>query len=317
MSATAPSRFTRRVGAGLRTPPGAQGPGPIPTALVQGLALRLEQRVGGLMPGEHRASGVGSGTELAQIRPYRPGDDPRSLDPAASARTGVPHVREHVPERVLTSWLVVDVSPSMAFGTALRLKSDVAHGAARVLARLAGRGGGRVGVVLAGAPGVPLSPPRGGRRAVLAVEAALSGGVAADHHPDHPREGLAAALDRVSRLTQRPGFVAVVSDFREQDDWQRMLARLGRRHAVCCIEVHDPREAALPPVGRVVMADPETGRVVEIDTSDRRLRERYAAAEAARRADLVRSFRRARAVHVDLSTGEDWLRGLGRGLAPR
>ncbi|WP_205695776.1 DUF58 domain-containing protein [Conexibacter sp. SYSU D00693] len=310
-----------RIGAGLQRPPGAQGPGPIPSALVQGLALRLEQRVGGLLPGEHRAAGTGSGTELAQIRPYRPGDDPRSLDAAASARTGVPHVREHVPERVLTSWIVVDVSPSMAFGTALRLKSDVAQGAAKVLARLAGRGGGRVGVVLAGAPGIPLSPPRGGRRAVLAVEAALEGGVAPDPTGEggaaDERSGLAAALDRVGRVTQRAGFIAVVSDFREQDGWEKVLTGLGQRHALCCVEVHDPREAELPAVGRVLMADPETGRLVEVDTSDAALRHRYAAAEASRRAALVQAFRRARAAHVDLSTGEDWLRGLGRGLAPR
>ncbi|HYF24097.1 MAG TPA: DUF58 domain-containing protein [Baekduia sp.] len=304
-----------RIGEGLHRPPGAQGPGPIPPALVQGLALRLEQRVGGLLPGEHRAAGAGSGTELSQIRPYRAGDDPRSLDAAASARTGEPHVRERVPERVLTSWIVVDVSPSMAFGTADRLKSDVAHGAARVLARLAGRGGGRVGLILAGAPGMPLSPPRGGRRAVLAVEAALGGGVATDGAGR--RDGLAAALDRVGRVAQRPGFVAIVSDFRDVAGLDRVLSRLGHRHALCCVEVHDPREAALPAVGRVTMADPETGRIVTVDTSDADLRARYAAAERHRRGALQQSFRRARAVHLDLSTQGDWLRAMGGGLARR
>ena len=70
-----------------------------------------------MLPGERRAPGVGAGTELAQLRPYEPGDDPRQLDPAASARTGVPHVRQHVPERALTTWIVLDLSASMAFGT--------------------------------------------------------------------------------------------------------------------------------------------------------------------------------------------------------
>jgi uncharacterized protein (DUF58 family) len=299
----------------LRRPPGAQGPGPIPADVVQSLALRLERRVGGLLPGAYRAPGVGSGTELAQIRPYRPGDDPRALDPGSSARTGVPHVREHMPERVLTTWLVVDVSPSMGFGTAQRLKSDVAEGAARVLARLAGRGGGRVGLALAGTGDLRLRPPRGGRRAVIAVEAALSGGVAPDGGGGSA--GLGAVLDRVARVATRPGLVAVVSDFREEDDgrWQRVLRGIGGRHAVVCVEVVDPREAALPAVGRLKLVDPETGRLVDADTSDRALRHRYAAAEAARRAQVADAVRRARGTHVVLSTDADWLRDLGRGLA--
>ena len=88
------------------------------------------RRVGGVCPATTAAPGVGAGTELAQLRPYVPGDDVRQIDPAATARTGIPHVRQQVPERPLTTWLVLDVSPSMAFGTADRLKSDVAEGVA-------------------------------------------------------------------------------------------------------------------------------------------------------------------------------------------
>ena len=88
------------------------------------------------------------------------------IDPAASARTGVPHVRQHVPERALTTWIVVDLSPSMAFGSAERLKSDVAEGVTKVVARLGVRRGGRVGVVAAGAPNPIVLPPAGGRRAL-------------------------------------------------------------------------------------------------------------------------------------------------------
>src|SRR6201999_3289873 len=104
--------------------------------------LRATRRAGGRLPAERRAAGAGSGTELAQLRPYAPGDDPRRLDPAASARTGVPHVRQHVPERALTTWIVLDLSASMAFGTGERLKSDVAEGVAGVVGRLAVRRGG-------------------------------------------------------------------------------------------------------------------------------------------------------------------------------
>ncbi|MBA2506972.1 MAG: DUF58 domain-containing protein, partial [Thermoleophilaceae bacterium] len=117
--------------------------------------------------GDHVAAGVGVGTELAQLRPYQPGDDIRRIDPNASARTGIPHVREEVPERQLTSWIVLDVSPSMAFGTADRLKSDVGAGLVDVIGRLAVRRGGRVGMLAFGGPALRLVPPRGGRGALL------------------------------------------------------------------------------------------------------------------------------------------------------
>ncbi|CAA9505851.1 MAG: hypothetical protein PA3071, partial [uncultured Solirubrobacteraceae bacterium] len=139
--------------ADLVTPPGRQGPGHVAPRLVEALDLAVAKRAAGLLPGDRPAAGAGAGTELAQIRPYQVGDDVRQLDPAAFARTGEPHVRLQVPERVLTTWLVVDQSPSMAFGSADRLKSDVAEGVVEVLGRLAVRRGGRIGLVACGAPG--------------------------------------------------------------------------------------------------------------------------------------------------------------------
>ena len=118
----------------LQPPAGRQGPGPMPGALLRALDLALVRRAGGLMPGDHLSPGAGAGTELVQLRPYQVGDDVRQLDPAATARTGIPHVRLQVPERALTTWLVLDVSPSMAFGTEQRLKADVAMGVAAAVA---------------------------------------------------------------------------------------------------------------------------------------------------------------------------------------
>ena len=112
---------------GLARPPARQGPGPMPGAAVAALDVAFVRRAAGQFPGERLSFGVGTGTELAQLRPYQVGDDVRQLDPAASARTGEPHVREHVPERSLTTWVALDVSASMAFGTAERLKADVAE----------------------------------------------------------------------------------------------------------------------------------------------------------------------------------------------
>jgi uncharacterized protein (DUF58 family) len=332
--------------AALRPPDGRQGPGPMPGSLLQILDLALVRRAGGPLPGDHLAPGAGAGTELVQLRPYQVGDDVRQLDAAATARTGVPHVRLQVPERTLTTWLVLDVSPSMAFGTAQRLKADVAEGVALAVARLATRRGGRAALLRSGAPDDVLLPPRGGRHALLAIERALREGVAPDGAPANspgapatagsvrPSDGrgrgsapadargsaesaaLARALVRAGRVARRPGLVVVVSDFREEG-WRGPLAVLGARHSVVAVEVRDPREAALPRAGHLALVDPETGALVELDSSRSRVRERNAAHEAERREAVAADLRSARAEHIVLDTSHDWLRALGRGLDVR
>jgi len=198
----------------VANPPGRQGPGPMQGELVEQLDLVLARRAAGVLPGERRAAGRGTGTELAQIRPYQVGDDVRRLDAAASARTGHPHVRDYVPERTLTTWLLVDVSASMAFGTADRLKSDVAEGVALVIARLAIRRAGRVGLLTTGAPSAKQLPPHSGRAQLVALQRALGAGVAPDGFVP-PEHALADGIRRIGRLARGPGLVVVVSDFRE------------------------------------------------------------------------------------------------------
>ena len=298
--------------AGLAPPPGRQGPGPLPGGALQLLDLALARRAGGPLPGEHRAPGVGFGTELAQLRPYEIGDDVRHLDPAASARTGVPHVKLHVPERALTTWVVLDVSPSMAFGTADRLKSDVAEGAVRVVAQLALRRGGRLAMMTCGAPKDRMLPPRGGRRTLARVRQVLEEGVAQDGPVD--AGALPRALWRVRRAASHHGLVVVVSDFRGVADWQRALRAVASRHAVIAISVVDPAEVQLPDAGVVVMRDPESGAFLEVDTSSSRLRRRFYEAERARRDALRSDLRRSGARHVELSTRGDWVRALAEEL---
>ena len=297
---------------GLVSPPGRQGAGHMPAGAVATLDVALARRADGVLPGEHRSVGVGVGTELAQLRPYEPGDDLRQLDPSASARTAVAHVRQHVPERAMTTWLVLDQSASMAFGTALRLKSDVLEGVATVVGQIAVRRGGRIAAVTCGVPRPRVLPPRGGRRALARVIRLAEEGVA----PDGVRvaEGLPTALGRVRRLARSPGLVVVVSDFRDAGGWDRPLRALSQRHSVAAIEIRDPREGLLPDAGHLVLVDPETGAQVEADTSSPQLREAFARAEAARRAALAASLRRAGADHVALSTDGDWLRELARRL---
>jgi uncharacterized protein (DUF58 family) len=297
----------------LRSPPGAQGPGPVPDARVEALDLVLARRASGVFPGERPAPGVGVGTELAQLRPYQPGDDVRMLDPSATARTGIPHVRLQVPERLLTTWIVLDLSSSMAFGTAERLKSDVAEGVTLVLGRLGTRRGGRVALITCGAPIQRFLPPRGGRGALASLRRVLAEGVAPDGA--EPTARLSDALARIAALARHPGLVVVVSDFRDARDRVRSLRRLRRLHSVLAVEIRDPRETELPAVGRLALVDPETGRHVEVDTDNLRLRRRFAEAARAERAEVAESLRRAGVDHVVLSTEGSWLRELGRRLA--
>jgi uncharacterized protein (DUF58 family) len=293
-----------------RPSPARQGPGPIPAQALRRLGLTLRRTVVGRLPGDQPTRGTaGDGTELAQLRQYVPGDDVRRMDPAASARTGEPHVRRMVPERAITTWVVVDVSPSMAFGTTTRLKSDVAEGAADVIARLATAHGGSVSLIVAAGDEAPVLPPRGGKHALAAVRRALEAGVAADG----VRGDLGAGLARVGRLARTPGVVAIVSDFRDEG-WESTLRGLAARHSVIAVEVRDPIEDALPDAGVVAFVDPETGDMVDLDTSDRRLRALLEQAEGRRCERVAATLRSAGARHVTLRTDGDWLRELGRVL---
>ena len=298
--------------ADLRVPDGRQGPGPMPNALVEALDLPVARRAAGQLPGDRRAAGVGVGTELAQLRAYQVGDDVRQIDAAATARTGVPHVRVHVPERTLTTWIVVDVSPSMAFGTADRLKSDVAEGVAQVIGRLAVRRAGRIALLTFGSGRLRLIPPRGSRPALIGLRRTLAEGVGPDGQSEP--QALSLALGRVGRIALQPGFVVVISDFRGQHEWATMMGALAMRHSVLAVEVRDPREAELPAVGRLALIDPETGQRVEVDSNHRALRQRFAEAERRDRAHLSSELRRLRVDHAILSTAGDWLFELGRTL---
>jgi uncharacterized protein (DUF58 family) len=296
----------------LEPPAARQGPGPIAQPLIEALDVSVNRLVARMLPGDRRAAGVGVGTELAQLRPYETGDDVRHIDAAATARTGQTHVRLHVPERALTTWIVLDVSPSMAFGTTRRLKADVAEGVALVFGRLGVRRAGSVGVVAFGAGNPRVLSPRGSKPGLVALRRMLAEGVAQDgqHDPD----ALADALRRVGRLARQPGLVVVLSDFRDQRAWERPLGSLRLRHSVLAVEMVDPREAELPAVGHLAVIDPETGVRMDVDTSSLRVRRRFAELERERREAVARELQRLRVDHVALSTDEEWLPALGRHL---
>jgi uncharacterized protein (DUF58 family) len=285
--------------------PDRPGPGPIPEALLRALDLRIGRRVDGLLAGEHRTAALGIGTELAQIREWEPGDDVRRIDWNATARSNEVQVRVDVAERALTSWVLLDVSPSMRFGTADRRKWDVAEGVAIATGHLASRRGNRIGVAtFGGSP--PLSlPPRQGRVGLLSVLLAVR------REPETERVGatsIGEALIQLARIARQRSLAVVVSDFRGPRDWRGPLLRVAARHAVVAVEIRDRREQELPNVGHIWLVDPETGRKLHVDTARKRVRERFAEVAAAERADLGRELAGLGVPHLVLSTEGDWLR---------
>jgi uncharacterized protein (DUF58 family) len=267
------------------------------------------------MPGEHNAPGIGGGIELAAIRPYVRGDDVRTIDWNVTARMREAHVRVPVAERALTTWLLLDSSASMHFGTADRRKTDVAEGVALVVGQLATKRANRLGVFAFGGADTLTLPPRQGRTGLLGLLLAL--------REEPPAEGggatsLGRALQRGGAMARQGGLVVLVSDFRGPQDWLDPLRAIRAHHSVLAVEVRDPREQELPAMGVLALVDPETGRQIQADTRSRKLRERFAAEAKSEREQVAQLLRDARVDHVVLSTAGEWLRPLakrlGRGL---
>jgi len=267
------------------------------------LDLTIGRRVTGLLPGDFRSEFGGVGSEFHELKPYTPGDDVRRIDWNVTARTGVPHVRVELAERVLVTWLVIDASASMAFGTADRRKADVAEGVAIAVGHVGTRRGNRLGVMSFGEGTPRFRLPREGRRELLLALGSIR---------ESPRGNgrLDEALKVLSGLAVQRALVIIVSDFRGPRDWVSGLARIAPRHSMLAIEVRDPREQELADVGELHLRDPETGRQVLVDTEDPIVREWFAEAAAAERLDLTRVLASSGVSHVALSTEGDWLRQL-------
>jgi uncharacterized protein (DUF58 family) len=286
----------------------------VPQEALRALDLTVGRRLRGLVAGDYRSNDHGDGVELAQLRPYAPGDDVRKIEWNVTARTGVPHVRVDLAERALTTWLLLDTSPSMQFGTADRRKADVADGVAFAVAHVATRRGNRLGVATFGDEEPAELPPQHGRSGLVGLLDVLQ--------REPRREGggatsLGAGMLRVAALARGRGVVVVASDFRGPLDWRRPLLQLLARHVVLAVEIRDPREQELADIGEVWLVDPETGRQVRVDTGSRTLRDRFAAAAQEERTGVARMLSALAVPHVVLSTSGDWLRPLAAFLGAR
>jgi uncharacterized protein (DUF58 family) len=279
----------------------------MPDGLLRALDITIGRRMEGLLAGDYRSALFGDGTELAQVRPYIPGDDVRRIDWNVTARTNEPHVRVQLAERVLVTWLVLDTSLSMQFGTAERRKADVAEGAALAMGHVATRRGNRLGIVTFGDSDPRSLQARQGRMGLVGLLTALR------QEPDETGSGatsLGEALGRTLALARQRSLVVIVSDFRGPRDWRAPLLQLAGHHDVVALEIRDPREQELTNVGALWLVDPETGKLLRVDTRSKRLRERFAAAAAQERTELEHSLASLGVRHLVLSTSGDWLRSL-------
>ncbi len=313
-----PARRPRFGGRGLH-----RQAAPLPTpddidARLRRLELTISRRLEGLLHGDHLGLLPGHGSERAESREYRLGDDVRRMDWAVTARTSVPHVGDLIADRELTTYAIVDLTASMDFGTHTWEKRDLALAATTAFGVLTTRLGSRFGLTAILGSGTVELPPRGGRDSLRRALRLLASAPRSDSY-DNAGSGtrpLTAALEGLGRRGLRRGLVVVVSDLLgDPQDWSRALRALTGRHQVLVVEIRDPRELTLPSVGVLHVTDPETGSELEVDTRSAGLRQRFEAAAAAHRADVAATVRQARAGHLVLSTDSNWLFDVGRYVA--
>ena len=274
-----------------------------PERAFQALDLLVRRRLDGLLQGDHAGMRLGAGSEAEEVVRYRPGeDDVRRIDWNVTARSLEPHVWRPRADHELESWVLLDETPSMAFGTTHLEKGDLGGWAAAAVGMLTDGPGNRVGLARWSADGIRWEAPLPGR--VTARRVVRTIGQAPRTVATGSVTSFAEALTALERRARRPGVRVVVSDFVEPDgrvdrpfDWEVPLRRLAARHDVVVVEVLDPRELDLPDMGLLVLVDPETGRQREVWTSPR-LRARYAEAAARHRASVATAVRGAGAAHV-------------------
>ncbi|BDY31724.1 MULTISPECIES: DUF58 domain-containing protein [Mycolicibacterium] len=286
---------------------------PALSAALRKLELTVRRKLDGVLHGDHLGLLPGPGSEPGESRIYEPGDDVRRMDWSVTARTMVPHVRQMIADRELETWLVVDMSASLDFGTAGCEKRDLAVAAAAAITFLNSGGGNRIGAIIANGDTVRRVPALSGRvheQEMLRTIATMP------KAPTGVRGDLAAAIDALRRPERRRGMAVIISDFLGPINWMRPLRAISGRHEVLGIEVLDPRDVELPEVGDVVLQDTETGVTREF-TIDERLRHDFEQAAAAHREEVARTLRRCDAPLLSLRTDRDWIADVVRFVANR
>jgi uncharacterized protein (DUF58 family) len=298
--------FKRR--AGHATPPTAP---PVPSAeqVLRRLEWTVIRRLDGLLQGDYRTLMRGSGLDLADLREYQLHDDVRHIDWNVTARMQVPHVRVFTEDREMAAWFLLDLSPSVDFGSTDQRKRHVSTEFVAVLARMLTRHGNRVGALLYGSGVDTVLPARGGRMHVLQLLHTMQ------TRPLAAAQGstrLHELLQSGAATVRRRSTVFVVSDFISEPGWEKSLGLLAQRHEVVAVRLLDPMELELPDLGLIPIRDAETGEQMLVDTHDAGFRRRFARIAAQREADLRQSFLRAGVDTLELSTSDDLVQAVMR-----
>ncbi len=273
------------------------------------LEWTVARRLDGLLQGDYRTLFRGAGLDFADLREYQAGDDVRHIDWNVTARTGVPHVRVFTEDRDMTAWFLLDLSPSLDFGSAGQDKRQALVEFTAVMARLFAHRGNKAGAILFDGVADRLVPARTGRRHVqYLIDKALA-------HPRRlraPPTDLGAFLDRAAAALRRRAMVFVVSDFVSVPGWEGPLGRLGDRHETVAVRLTDPLELNLPDLGLIPFEDAESGDQLMVDTSDPGFRGRFADAAAQWEAALAAGFERAGIDALELRTDDDLVEAILR-----
>jgi len=270
------------------------------------------RRLGFHPGGDERSSFRGTGLEYSDVREYQAGDDPRTIEWNITARSDRPFVRESLPDRGLDAWLLIDVSRSLDWGTALRLKRQLALEFSAVVGQLLIGRGNRVGALLFDERVRAIIPPAAGRTALLQLVARIGRAADSSQFPSPSGGGqgggqtdLGRALIEAGRLIRRPSLIVILTDFLTPIGWQQPLSALAMRHEVIAAWITDPREREIPDVGVITFEDPETGQQILVDTRSAPLRARFEDAASAQRATIRADLVRARTAVAELSTAAE------------
>ena len=287
-------------------PPPAPEAVPPANARAEAVLRRLEwtvlRRLDGLLHGDYRSLFRGFGLDLADLREYQYHDDVRHIDWNVTARLQTPYVRQYMEDREVCAWFVLDLSPSLDFGSGKQRKRAVATDFVAVLAQLLSRHGNRIGALFYGARMDTVIPARSGRRHVLhLMQRMLSRPLLARS----PATDLAGFLRAAYQTVPRRSLLFIVSDFISTPGWAAPLAQLARRHEVLAVRLYDPLEMALPDLGLLTMEDAESGEQIFVDTHDKGFRRRFAAAAAQRETELRTAFAQAGVDALELATDDD------------
>ena len=273
-----------------------------PEAILRRVEWTLIRRLDGLLQGECRTLFRGHGLDLADIREYEPGDDVRYIDWNVTARMDMPYVRQYLEDREITAHFLLDLSPSVDFGTTETLKRDQLVDFLAVVARLLTRHGNKIGAVLYAGKVEKTIPAGSGRMQVLRL---LSDVQKLPRLQSAPYTSVSELIEHALRTIKRRSVVFLVSDFFTAPGWERPLGMLSRKHEVVAVRLEDPRERELPDIGLVAMSDAETGESIYVDTHDARFRRRFEAVVQKREAELAAAFRRVGVDVLTLSTEGD------------